>query len=97
MAEFKRIGDILRPALEQLASSDEVRAYGDWWAAVGEQVAAVTSPRRLVRGTLTVECESSVWAQELTFLSGELLAKMAAADPSTPVKRLRFITRGGRS
>jgi len=44
-----------------------------------------------------VECESSVWAQELTFLSGELLAKMAAADPSTPVKRLRFITRGGRS
>jgi hypothetical protein len=37
---------------------------------------------------------SSIWAQELTYLGGRLLARMAEVDPSHPVERLRFMARG---
>lgn len=42
---------------------------------------------------LTVECASSIWAQELTYLGGEMLVRMTELDPAHPVKRLRFMTR----
>lgn len=43
---------------------------------------------------LTVECASSIWAQELTYLGGQLLARMNDLDPAHPVRRFRFVTRG---
>ena len=43
---------------------------------------------------LTVECTSSIWAQELTYLGGQLLARMKELDPGPhPVERFRFVTR----
>ena len=38
-----------------------------------------------------MECESSTWANELTYLSPVILARLAADDPQTPVKGLRFV------
>jgi hypothetical protein len=40
---------------------------------------------------LTVECSSSVWANELTYLSGQLLRRMDEVAPGHPVKRFRFV------
>jgi len=42
---------------------------------------------------LTVECASSIWAQELTYLGRQLLARMNELDPAHPVRRFRFVTR----
>jgi len=92
MAEFVRLGDILKAAATRLAGTEQMHAYQAWAAAAGERLAAVATPRRFAAGTLTIECESAVWAQELTYLGGEILARMQAADPQCPVKRLRFIT-----
>lgn len=91
MPEFSRLGDILNAALARVANSDEARAYRAWARAAGGDVVAVTRPRRLTRGTLTVECESSAWANELTYLTGVLLERLSADDPDTPVKALRFV------
>ena len=92
--EFVRLGDVLRAAVERLGGTDQMRAYRAWATAAGERLVVVTTPRRFAGGTLTVECDSSVWAQELTYLGSEILAKMRAADPDCPVQRLRFVTRG---
>ena len=49
-------------------------------------------PRRLSRGVLTVECESSTWANELTYLdAGHPRRRLRADDPATPVTSLRFV------
>jgi predicted nucleic acid-binding Zn ribbon protein len=91
MGEFSRLGDILSGALGRVAGSDEGRAYRAWTRAAGRDVVAVTRPRRLLRGVLTVECESSIWANELTYLAPTILERLRADDPDTPVTGLRFV------
>lgn len=87
----RRLDEVLGPALARLATSDQARAYGAWARAAGDQVAGGAHPRGYSRGTLTVECSSSVWANELTYLSGEILRRMDGIAPGHPVKRLRFM------
>lgn len=89
--ELRRLGDILGPELGRLAGSDQARAYGAWARAAGTQVAGGARPRNFSRGTLTVECSSSVWANELTYLSAEILRRMDAVASGHPVKKLRFM------
>lgn len=86
-----RLGDILNPALDRLATSEQARAYAAWARASGDQVASGARPRHFARGVLTVECSSSVWANELTYLSGQLLRRMDEVAPGHPVKRFRFV------
>jgi len=91
--EPRRLGEILAPAVGRLTSGDAARAFALWARAAGEQVAGATTVRAFSRGVLTVECGSSVWANELSYLSGELLARMDEIDPGHPVRRLRFRVR----
>jgi hypothetical protein len=89
----RRLADILAPALGRLTSGKEARAYAVWSRAAGAQVAGTTLPRAFSRGVLTIECDSSVWANELTYLSGAILARMQQVDPGHPVQKLRFKVR----
>ncbi len=89
----RRLGDILKPTVQRLTSGDEARAYAVWARAAGDQVGEATRPRAFSHGALTVECESSVWANELTYLSRTILARMGELDPGHPVRRLRFWVR----
>jgi hypothetical protein len=89
MPEPRRLGD-LSGTVQGISSSDQAQAYSAWLRAVGPEVAAATRPGRFARGTLTVGCESSVWANELAYLTGTILERMGSIDPAHPVKRLRF-------
>ncbi len=62
----------------------------DWATLVGPALAAVTAPRRLVGGTLTIGCAGPV-AMELQHLSGELLQRINAAIGRATVTQLRFV------
>ena len=83
--------EILDPALQRLAGSDRARAFGAWTRASRAPVWSCARPSRFFNGVLTVECVSSIWANELTYLSGEILARMDEVAPGQPVKRLRFV------
>jgi hypothetical protein len=87
----RRLGDILTPALGKLAGNDAARAYAAWARAVGEPVARGTRPKAFRRGQLTVECASSVWANELTYLGPQILRRMDEVAPGHPVERFRFV------
>jgi predicted nucleic acid-binding Zn ribbon protein len=90
-SEPLRLGDILSAALGRMATSDQARAYAAWARAAGAQVASGARPRNFSRGVLTVECTSSVWANELTYLGGQILRRMEEIAPGHPVKRFRFV------
>ena len=96
MTEPRRIGEVLYQALARLETSDQARAYGAWARAAGRQIASGARPKAFSRGVLTVECTSSVWANELTYLGDQLLRRMREVAPDHPVKRLRFMVGRGR-
>ena len=62
-----------------------------WRSAVGERIASRTEPGRLRAGVLTIHAASAAWAQELTFLSPEIMLRVQALGLS--VKSLRFVVR----
>jgi hypothetical protein len=87
----RRVGEVLSPALDRIATGDEARAYSAWARAVGEPVSGGTRPKAFSRGRLTVECASSVWANELTYLGPQILRRMDEMAPGHPVERFRFV------
>ena len=66
------------------------QVLADWPAIVGPALAAVTVPRRLAAGSLTVACAGPV-ALELQHLSTELLARINTHLGAATVQRLRFV------
>lgn len=66
-----------------------------WPAVAGTALAASANPVSERAGTVTVECESAVWAQELDLLGGDLARRLDAAVSSGRVERLRFVVGSG--
>ena len=87
----RRLGEVLTPTLDRLATGEEARAYAAWARAVGDPVTGGTRPKAFRRGQLTIECASSVWANELTYLGPQILRRMDEVAPGHPVKRFRFV------
>jgi len=87
----RRLGEVLTPTLDRLATGDEARAYAAWARAVGDPVTGGTRPKAFRRGQLTIECASSVWANELTYLGPQILRRMDEVAPGHPVERFRFV------
>jgi predicted nucleic acid-binding Zn ribbon protein len=82
------LGDRLAPQ-SALAS-----AQAGWEQAVGGQIAAHCQPAFERSGTLTVDCESAVWAAELQMQGPEILAALnAALAPGRELAALRFRVR----
>jgi predicted nucleic acid-binding Zn ribbon protein len=69
-----------------------------WAEVAGPVVAEESQPVSECDGTLTVECRSAVWAQELELLAPELLERLARrlGGPGR-VRRMRFVTKSDRS
>jgi predicted nucleic acid-binding Zn ribbon protein len=70
-----------------------------WTEVAGAVLAAAASPTSTREGTVTVTCESAVWAHELELLAPDLTARLnehleRAAEPGK-VERLRFVVGSG--
>ena len=68
------------------------RVQAAWPESVGDVVAREATPVSEREGTLSVLCQSAVWANELELLAPEILKKLNAAlggPPGTPLTALR--------
>jgi hypothetical protein len=65
----------------------------DWETIVGPKVAAMTVPRRLDRGQLTIAC-SGATAMNLHYVGQELIQRINTHLGSTQVRSLRFTQAG---
>ena len=80
---------LTRPAFRR-RSPATAQVLADWAAIVGPAIAAVTTPRRLSAGTLTIACAGPI-AMELQHLAGEVIARINAHLGSQVVTALRFV------
>jgi hypothetical protein len=62
----------------------------DWEAVVGPRIAAISVPRKLFAGTLSIAATGPV-AMELQHVAAELMQRINAHLGGTSVSRLRFI------
>ncbi len=75
------------PAPDQL----EAAKIFSWWSrAVPPRIVEHARPVKLSRGVLLVHVSSSVWANELHYLSDDLLQRLRRAAPGSGVDRIRF-------
>ena len=80
---------LTRPAFRRRAPAT-AQVLADWSAIVGPAIAAVTTPRRLAAGTLTIACAGPI-AMELQHLATEVIARINAHLGSQTVAALRFV------
>ena len=71
----------------QLARHDLVRERA---RIAGEGTAAHASPVGLLDGTLTVRCDSTAWATQLTLMRSALLTSIVTRYPDAGIVALRF-------
>src|SRR5437016_5557097 len=68
----------------------------DWPKLVGRQIAAVTEPQSITaQGTLFVRVKTNAWMTELSLLEPELLRSLNAKPGRQPIKRIRWMLKGG--
>lgn len=80
---------IVRPAFRKRAPA-AAQLMADWDAVVGPSIAAVSQPRKLFSGTLSIACAGPM-AIELQHLSDQLIARINSHAGQTLVTRLRFV------
>ena len=95
----RHLGAALAEVTQQRAPATVLARVQSVWADVaGPAVGAEAEPVAEREGTVTVECRSAVWAQELDLLARDLLARLnERLGASARVRGLRFVTasRGG--
>ena len=80
---------LVRPAFRKRAPGT-AELVADWEAIIGPALAAVTVPRKLFSGTLSIACAGPV-AMELQHLSDQVMARINGHLGRVAVTRLRFI------
>jgi predicted nucleic acid-binding Zn ribbon protein len=71
------------------------RVQQAWPEAAGAGMAAAARPVSERDGVVTVACESSVWAQELELLGGDLVGRLNAALEGARIEKFRFVVGSG--
>ncbi len=80
---------LARPAFRRSAPAG-AQIMLDWPAIVGPALAAMTEPKRLSAGTLTIACAGPV-AMELQHMAIELMQRINAHSGTQTVRALRFV------
>lgn len=86
------LGSLLEDARDATAQASGLAVDRERWRrAVGARIAARAEPGRLRGSVLTVYVASAAWAQELSFLTTDILERVTKLG--VPAKSLRFLVR----
>jgi predicted nucleic acid-binding Zn ribbon protein len=86
----RRAGSAVGALVDGLAPASGLAALQRVWPqAVGELVAQQAHPTAERDGVVIVTCSSSVWAQELTLMAPDLIARIVGAPGAPEVRELR--------
>ena len=87
------VGSVLASLMEELGLGKKLKQYEAvriWKEVVGERIANVATPTKIINGTLIVKVEKSTWRNELSLLKREIISKLNAALKEEIVKDIRF-------
>lgn len=85
-----RLGLLLERAYPKAEHWPIIRVFGLWMRALPKRVVLNARPVRIERGVLWVNVTNPVWAQELSYLEKDLLAKLQQVPGAASVKSIRF-------
>lgn len=86
------LGSLLEDARDATAQASGLAVDRERWRrAVGARIASRAEPGRLRGSVLTVYVASAAWAQELSFLTNDILERVVKLG--VPAKSLRFLVR----
>jgi predicted nucleic acid-binding Zn ribbon protein len=92
----RRLGLALDAVVGQTRPAGLLAAVQSAWPEVaGQALAAAAAPVSEREGTITVTCESGVWAHELELLAPDLVARLNERLEGARVERLRFVVGSG--
>jgi len=92
-----RLGEALRAVLARLPVAAELADYAVWqhWdAVVGPTLAKHARPRRVRRGVLVVEVDSTEWMHELHYLKHDLRDRLNARLGRPALRELFLVLAG---
>jgi|SRR3990167_4221 len=87
------LAKILGLHLKKLNLDKKIKNYSVvdcWQNIVGPSIAQHSAAKRISDGCLYLEVEHPTWFNELKMLEPQLLEKIKAFDPSTPIRKIRF-------
>lgn len=85
------LADALRDAVAGAAPDTLLaRVQAVWPEVAGVAIATEAGPASEREGTVTIECSGAIWAQELTLLEADLVARLNARLEPVQVRSLRF-------
>ncbi len=72
---------------------EQYAAFPDWPEIVGQEIAAVAIPEKIIRGkTLVVRVQDAVWAQELSMMKKDILERIFEYGSGALIEDIRFAT-----
>lgn len=93
VAHTKTLGAALDELIEKLGIRKKLReqdVFLIWPEVVGDRIAQVTTPVRIVRGTLVISVRTSAWRNELTMRKREIIDRLNEVMAEEIVKELKF-------
>jgi predicted nucleic acid-binding Zn ribbon protein len=92
-SRIKSLGDALDELVESLGIRKKLREqeiYSLWDEAVGERIAQVAKPLRMVRGTLFVSVKTGAWRNELSMRKQEIVGRLNRVLAEEIVRDIKF-------
>jgi predicted nucleic acid-binding Zn ribbon protein len=87
----RKLGELLDRTTRRLggpSSGTATTVFAGWAAIVGPDIAAHARPLSLHDGVLVLAVEQPAWAQQLRFMTADLLTRIEAAGAGTEVRQI---------
>ena len=88
------VGSVVASTLTRIRADKEVDKYISlqrWSDVVGESLAEVTHPEKIVRNVLYIRVPDNVWVQELSLRKSELLRRLFDQKFGPPLDDIVFL------
>ncbi|MEN8376421.1 MAG: DUF721 domain-containing protein [Gemmatimonadota bacterium] len=92
--KLEPLADALTAYLAESGIAEAVerrRVFGEWRERVGDRIAKVAVPLRLVGGTLIVGVRSSAWLMELKLMEKQLLDRVNRGEERNRIDAIRLV------
>jgi predicted nucleic acid-binding Zn ribbon protein len=89
----KSLGDVIEELIARLGIKKKLHeqdAFVVWDEAVGERIAKIATPTRMLRGTLIVSVKSGAWRNELSMRKQEIVGRINELLGGEIVKDIKF-------
>jgi hypothetical protein len=88
--KLESVAKLLRGVYPAPDQYEAAKVFAWWSRSVPARIVEHARPVKLVRGVGIVHVSSSVWANELHYLSDDLLARLKEHAPESRIEKIRF-------